>query len=210
MALNCAKKILDSIPLHLHLCWSEGEPQAGTERLWVCPCPCPGTQGGRLQAAGSVPCVSHTPCWHTGCCLGNATEQPGCLGTFPLHCPAPSSISQTTTKKATKRGKKPSQNELCVPSLATPTALAAHRSQAELVSAGCYSLHNFMVIWGSLHDGVVKAQGGSQGLAFIPSSAPSPVCFGMTYFGCPIGTNLVLSICCLCYFQGFLRLKSKQ
>lgn len=53
----------------------------------------------------------------------------------------------------------------------------AQWSHAELVFAGCYSLHNFMIILGSLHDGMVKAQGGKSGLfAFIPGSATKMLC----------------------------------
>lgn len=202
--------------MHLHLCWSEGEPQPGRERLWfpaLAPL-CESRGEGRLLPAESSPmCVppwhAELRGWYPGCWLGNGMEQPAFLGTFSLHCAAPSQHFTNHHKEDDKKGGKAlfQMNSVC-PFPGHPNCLGRLRGARQSWSLLAVTLHNFMIIWGSLHDGIIRAQGGKSGL--VPSSAPKPVCFGMTYLGCPIGTNIVLSICCLCYFQGFLRLKSKH
>lgn len=108
------KKILDSLTLHLHLCWSEWRLSWQSSVL----CPCCASRGEGTPASRVPMCV---PCWDTGCWLGNAMEQPGLLGTFSLHCAVPSQHFTNHHKGDDKKGeKKPSENELCVPSLAIP------------------------------------------------------------------------------------------
>lgn len=88
------------------------------------------------------------------------------------------SISQAATKKTTKRGEKSllKMNYVCLPSL-PQQPWQAQWSHAELVFAGCYSLHNFMIILGSSHGGMVKAHGGNSGLfALVPGPATKMLC----------------------------------
>lgn len=121
---------------------------------------------GFMPAEIIVPmCVIHSYAklrgWYTGCLLGNGMEKAGFLGTFSVHCTVPSQYFTNHHKEDNKKGEKNLLKMNCVslPSLSQqPWQL--HRSQAELVCAGCYSLHNFMIILGSLHDQMVKAQGG--------------------------------------------------
>lgn len=99
--------------------------------------------------------------WYAGCLLGNGMEKAGFLGTFSVHCNVPSQHFTNHHKDNDKIGEENLLKMNCVslPSL-SQQHWQAHRSQAELVSTGCCSLHNFMIIWGSLRDRMVRAQGG--------------------------------------------------
>lgn len=173
---------MDSIILHLHLYWRWGRASTRQgEALIPCPFSALWIQEGRgapRPQQSQVP-VSRTPVQSSadgtlGACWAMAWRTLVSLERFLLIVLFLPGISQTTTKKTTERGKKKNLLKMnCVPLPSVSQApWPAHRSQAELVSAGCYSLHSSMIILGSLHDWMVKAQGGKSGLsAFIPSSA---------------------------------------
>jgi len=176
------------------------------------PCLCSVNSGGKtglMPAELIVPmCVIHSYAklcgWYTGCLLGNGMEKAGFLGTFSVHCAVPSWHFTNHHKEDDKKGEKNLKiNCVSLPSL-SQQPWQTHRSQARLVSAGCYSLQNFMVILGSSYDRMVKAQEGKSGLsAFISGSATKILSDRLTCinsFGCPIGMNFVLCISYFCFF----------